>query len=90
MTGGETYGWPGASTYIANPPYFAGMQSAPGAVANVTGARVWGFSATRSPPTTSARPVTSRAASPAGKYLQDNKVGVADFNSMARGAAIMK
>ena len=25
ITGGETYAWPAASTYIQNPPYFTGM-----------------------------------------------------------------
>jgi aconitate hydratase len=81
VTGGETYGWPGASTYIANPPYFAGMQSAPGAVANVTGARVLGIFGD-SITTDHISPAGNiKAASPAGKYLQDNKVGIADFNS---------
>ena len=25
ITGGDTYAWPAASTYIQNPPYFTGM-----------------------------------------------------------------
>ena len=31
VTGGETYGWPAASTYIQNPPYFTGMTMTRGA-----------------------------------------------------------
>ena len=27
IKGGETYGWPAASTYIQNPPYFTGMST---------------------------------------------------------------
>ena len=29
VIGGSTYGWPAASTYIANPPYFEGMTMTP-------------------------------------------------------------
>ena len=29
VTGGDTYGWPAASTYIQNPPYFTGMTMTP-------------------------------------------------------------
>jgi aconitase A len=37
--------------------------------------------AIRSPPTTSARPATIKADSPAGKYLMEHQVAKADFNS---------
>ena len=29
ITGGDTYSWPAASTYIQNPPYFIGMTMTP-------------------------------------------------------------
>ena len=38
-TGGDTYGWPAGSTYIANPPYFEGMTMTPTPPTDIVGAR---------------------------------------------------
>ncbi|TAK56357.1 MAG: aconitate hydratase AcnA [Gammaproteobacteria bacterium] len=77
----RTYRWDGASTYIQNPPYFAGMQHALPGLPAIRGARclaVFGDSIT----TDHISPAGSiRKDSPAGKYLMANGVQPADFNS---------
>ncbi|MDE2504506.1 MAG: aconitate hydratase AcnA [Burkholderiales bacterium] len=77
----EVYTWP-PSTYIAEPPFFAGFTMAPPPlVAGVQGARVmalFGDSIT----TDHISPAGSFAASsPAGQYLQAQGVQKVDFNS---------
>jgi aconitate hydratase len=77
---GDTYAWDPNSTYVANPPYFAGMSATPKAVEDVRGARVLGLFLD-SITTDHISPAGSiRAASPAGKFLLDNGVAQADFN----------
>lgn len=78
---GEVYNWP-ASTYIAEPPFFENFTEQPqAAAANITGARalgVFGDSIT----TDHISPAGSiKESSPAGKWLQENGVLKADFNS---------
>jgi aconitate hydratase len=81
VLGGETYGWPAGSTYIANPPYFEGMTMTPTPPADIIGARplaVLGDSIT----TDHISPAGSiKADSPAGIYLNSHGVSRADFNS---------
>ena len=70
------------STYIAEPPFFEGFSMQPAPPRDDQGrARARASSATRSPPTTSARPARSRRRSPAGHYLQEQRRAKADFNS---------
>jgi aconitate hydratase len=77
---GATYAWDAGSTYVANPPYFEGMGQQPKAVEDVKGARVLGLFLD-SITTDHISPAGSiRAASPAGKFLQENGVQPADFN----------
>jgi aconitate hydratase len=77
---GRTYAWDAASTYIANPPYFAGITMTPPAVREVTGARVLallGDSIT----TDHISPAGSiKKDGPAGQYLIANGVPPRDFN----------
>ncbi|MFZ1179940.1 MAG: aconitate hydratase AcnA [Herbaspirillum sp.] len=78
---GEVYNWP-ASTYIAEPPFFEDFTEVPTAAAtSITGARalsVFGDSIT----TDHISPAGSiKDSSPAGKWLQENGVLKADFNS---------
>jgi aconitate hydratase len=81
VEGGATYGWPTASTYVQNPPYFEGMTMTPEPITDIAGARIlalFGDSITTdhiSP----AGDIQSRG--PAGKYLRDHQVPVTDFNS---------
>jgi aconitate hydratase len=81
VTGGQTYGWDGTSTYVQNPPYFAGMSMTPTAPGDVLRARILGLFGD-SITTDHISPAGSiKKASPAGKYLTDNKVDALDFNS---------
>ncbi len=78
---GEIYAWDADSTYVRNPPYFAGMTLATRPVEDIAGARVLallGDSVT----TDHISPAGSIAAdSPAADYLRANGVLQADFNS---------
>jgi aconitate hydratase len=78
---GQVYSWP-RSTYIAEPPFFAGFAMEPkAAAAGVTGARImalFGDSIT----TDHISPAGSiKEQSPGGRYLLDHGVLKADFNS---------
>jgi aconitate hydratase len=81
VAGGDTYAWPGASTYIANPPYFEGMTMTAAAIGDIDHARalaVFGDSIT----TDHISPAGSiKLDSPAGKYLTEKGVPWAEFNS---------
>jgi aconitate hydratase len=81
VTGGDTYGWPAGSTYIANPPYFEGMTMTPVPPSDVEGARplaILGDSIT----TDHISPAGAiKLDSPAGAYLSEHQVARADFNS---------
>jgi aconitate hydratase len=78
---GETYAWEEDSTYIRRAPYFDDMDVKPAPVAEIKKARVLavlGDSVT----TDHISPAGSiKKDSPAGKYLQENGVKPADFNS---------
>ncbi|OQW45841.1 MAG: aconitate hydratase [Proteobacteria bacterium SG_bin6] len=77
----DTYQWRAGSTYIANPPYFDGMEMTPAPVGDIIDAKplaVLGDSIT----TDHISPAGSiKATSPAGIYLQEHQVAKADFNS---------
>lgn len=78
---GDVYAWDGASTYIQNPPFFDGYAPEPGQAHDVRGARalaVFGDSVT----TDHISPAGAiKPDSPAGRFLQENGVGVKEFNS---------
>ena len=78
---GETYGWDKKSTYVANPPYFTGMQKIPSAIKEIRGAKclaLFGDSIT----TDHISPAGNiKKDSPAGKYLMEHGVAQKDFNS---------
>jgi len=77
---GNTYNWP-ASTYIAEPPFFQGFTIQPAAMPVVTGARalgIFGDSVT----TDHISPAGSiKDSSPAGRWLAEQGILKADFNS---------
>ena len=79
-TSGQVYDWP-ASTYIAEPPFFANFGMSAGTAHDIKGAKalgVFGDSVT----TDHISPAGSiKDTSPAGKYLIANQVMKADFNS---------
>jgi aconitate hydratase len=78
---GDVYAWDPASGYIREPPYFLPFALEPAAPAPLRGARalaIFGDSVT----TDHISPAGSiQPASPAGAYLQERGVAVADFNS---------
>ncbi|WP_288937196.1 aconitate hydratase AcnA [uncultured Sphingomonas sp.] len=81
VTGSATYAWPAASTYVANPPYFEGMEMTPKPVTDIIEAKplaILGDSIT----TDHISPAGSiKADSPAGKWLTERQVARKDFNS---------
>ncbi|WP_300973046.1 aconitate hydratase AcnA [Sphingomonas sp. LHG3406-1] len=81
VTGGDTYAWPAASTYIANPPYFTGMSMTAKGIEDISSARalaVFGDSIT----TDHISPAGSiKAESPAGRWLMERQVPKSEFNS---------
>ena len=78
---GHAYEWDDASTYIQEPPFFEGFGMEAGAITEIVGARplgVFGDSVT----TDHISPAGAiKADSPAGRYLVDNGVEQASFNS---------
>ena len=77
----QLYPWDEASTYIKNPPFFAGMTMEPEGIPDIEGARVLGLFGD-SITTDHISPAGSiEPSSPAGRYLQERGVMEADFNS---------
>jgi aconitate hydratase len=77
---GQVYNWP-KSTYIAEPPFFKDFSMTPAGISNITGAKVLGIFGD-SVTTDHISPAGSiKPTSPAGFFLQENDVAVADFNS---------
>jgi aconitate hydratase len=77
---GETYAWDNTSTYVQNPPYFAGMQMNPKPVTNITAAKILGLFGDKITTDHISPAGSIKAASPAGKYLTANGVAAMDFN----------
>ncbi|KPP94313.1 aconitate hydratase AcnA [Erythrobacter sp. HL-111] len=77
----DTYQWRAGSTYVANPPYFEGMEMTPAPVTDIVDAKplaILGDSVT----TDHISPAGSiKEDSPAGAYLVSNQVQKKDFNS---------
>ena len=80
-TAGNVYAWAPKSTYIQEPPFFKNFSLEPGEFSEITGARplgIFGDSVT----TDHISPAGAiKKDSPAGRYLVDNGVEFADFNS---------
>ncbi len=78
---GRTYAWDAKSTYVQNPPYFAGMSMTPTPPKDVVDARVLGLFGD-SITTDHISPAGSiKKVSPAGAYLTEHGVAQVDFNS---------
>src|SRR6266446_3619449 len=77
---GQVYSWP-KSTYIAEPPFFRDFSMGPGQPGDISGAKILGIFGD-SVTTDHISPAGSiKPTSPAGIYLQEHDVAVADFNS---------
>jgi aconitate hydratase len=78
---GNVYQFDAKSTYIQEPPFFAGFSMSPGTIAEITGAKalgIFGDSVT----TDHISPAGAiKKSSPAGRYLIENGVPFEEFNS---------
>jgi len=78
---GDLYEWDAASTYVQEPPFFVDMPAEPAPISSIEGARCL-VSVGDSTTTDHISPAGAiKPSSPAGSYLQENGVGIADFNS---------
>ena len=78
---GDLYAWDAISTYIKNPPFFDNIPKTPAPLTDIRGARVLAVLG-NSITTDHISPAGSIGAdSPAGKYLIEQGVKPADFNS---------
>jgi len=78
---GQRFEWDARSTYVRNPPYFAGMEKEAGDIGDIAGARVLallGDSVTTDHISPAGR---IEPDSPAGRWLIDHGVAPRDFNS---------
>jgi aconitate hydratase len=78
---GATYEWNKDSTYVRLPTYFDNFSMTPGTVKDIHGARVLGIFGDAITTDHISPAGGIRASSPAGKYLQEHKVDIADFNT---------
>jgi aconitate hydratase len=81
VSGGETYDWPPASTYIQNPPYFRGMDREKGTIHNVEGARILAILGDMVTTDHISPAGSFRETTPAGRYLAEHQVPLREFNS---------
>jgi aconitate hydratase len=80
VEGALTFPWERKSTYVQNPPYFAGMSRRPEPPTDIIEARILGLFLD-SITTDHISPAGSiKVDSPAGRYLTDHKVKPIDFN----------
>jgi aconitate hydratase len=77
---GLTYGWDNASTYVQNPPYFRGMSKTAKPVTDIHDARILGLFGDKITTDHISPAGSIKASSPAGRYLTEHGVAVADFN----------
>ncbi len=78
---GNAYEWDTESTYIQEPPFFTQFGMQPGTIQEIRGARalgIFGDSVTTDPISPAG---AIKKSSPAGKFLLENGVEFADFNS---------
>jgi aconitate hydratase len=81
VSGGETYDWPAASTYIQNPPYFRGMGREKGTIGNILQARVLAILGDMVTTDHISPAGSFKETTPAGRYLVERQVPVREFNS---------
>ncbi|MBZ0209448.1 MAG: aconitate hydratase AcnA [Hyphomicrobium sp.] len=78
--GGETYTWDDQSTYVRNPPYFEGIDKHPSKITDIKGARILGLFGDKITTDHISPAGSIKPSSPAGEYLLEHNVAVADFN----------
>src|SRR5688572_9116424 len=77
---GLTYTWDDESTYVRNPPYFEGISKRPIDITDIKGARILGLFGDKITTDHISPAGSIKPASPAGAYLLEHDVAVADFN----------
>ncbi|WP_406603985.1 aconitate hydratase AcnA [Bartonella gliris] len=77
---GVTYSWDEQSTYVRNPPYFENMRKIPDVLSDIKEARILGLFGDKITTDHISPAGSIKVDSPAGKYLTDHDVKVADFN----------
>ncbi len=80
---GQTYSWNNSSTYVANPPYFEGMQktASTDAFKDIMGANILAILGDSITTDHTSPAGNISKTSPAAKYLTEHNVVQADFNS---------
>ena len=76
----ETYAWDDESTYVRNPPYFSTLTKTPKPIENIEKARILAVFGDKITTDHISPAGAIKAASPAGKWLQEQGVAPADFN----------
>jgi len=78
---GGRFAWSPTSTYVAEPPYFTDLPRTPGALSDITGARVlaWLGDSVTTDHISPAGAIPKD--SPAGKWLMEHQVKPVDFNT---------
>jgi aconitate hydratase len=76
----QTYNWNMSSTYVQNPPYFEGITKTPKPLTDLKGARILALLGDKITTDHISPAGSIKVNSPAGKYLSDRQVAVADFN----------
>ncbi|MTJ79466.1 MAG: aconitate hydratase AcnA [Telmatospirillum sp.] len=80
VNAGDTYAWDDGSTYVRNPPYFAGMSLTPPAVSDIRAARILALFGDKITTDHISPAGSIKAQSPAGRYLTGLGVEQRDFN----------
>ncbi len=75
-----TYDWNSGSTYVQNPPYFAGITKDPKPLTDLVGARILGLFGDKITTDHISPAGSIKRESPAGAYLIERQVRPADFN----------
>jgi aconitate hydratase len=78
---GDIYSWDDKSTYIQLPPFFVGLKQQPGDIEPINGGVVLALLGDSITTDHISPAGVIKADQPAGKYLLDNGVAFADFNS---------
>ncbi|WP_336293670.1 aconitate hydratase AcnA [Bartonella sp. CB169] len=77
---GATYSWDEESTYVRNPPYFDDMRKIPDVLSDIKDARILGLFGDKITTDHISPAGSIKVDSPAGRYLTDHGINVADFN----------
>ncbi|GAJ30108.1 aconitate hydratase AcnA [Acidomonas methanolica] len=75
------FAWSAGSTYIQQPPYFEGLTKEPGQTSDIVNARILALLADNVTTDHISPAGSIKPSSPAGRFLSEHQVAVADYNS---------